>query len=72
MYTSPYKTNIVGGGEITSRELSTKTKHGPTPDRLKIKGLWDKAVGKALKKKHPDEGWPDRHGHKKRQRDEEA
>lgn len=35
-----------------------KAKRGPTAERLKIKGDWEKAVGKALKKERPKEGWP--------------
>lgn len=33
-------------------------KRGPKPDTLKIEGAWQTAVGKALKKKRPKEGWP--------------
>jgi hypothetical protein len=35
-----------------------KVKRGPKPDTLKIEGSWQKAVGKALKKKRPENGWP--------------
>jgi hypothetical protein len=35
-----------------------KTSRGPTPERVKIKGDWETAVGKALKKERPKEGWP--------------
>lgn len=31
---------------------------GPEPDRVKIPGDWEKAVGDALKKKRPAGGWP--------------
>lgn len=31
---------------------------GPEPERVKIEGDWIKAVGKALKKERPKEGWP--------------
>ena len=31
---------------------------GPEPDMLKIEGDWQDAVGKALNKKRPQEGWP--------------
>lgn len=34
-------------------------KVGPEPETIKIKGDWEKAVGKALKKKRPKGGWPD-------------
>lgn len=32
---------------------------GPEAQRLKIPGDWEKAVGKALKKQPPKEGWPE-------------
>ena len=31
---------------------------GPKPDTLKIKGSWKDAVKRSLKKKKPEEGWP--------------
>jgi len=34
-------------------------KPGPVPDRVKIESDWESAMGKALKKKRPDEGWPE-------------
>jgi hypothetical protein len=33
-------------------------KRGPKGERVKIKGDWETAVGKALKKERPKEGWP--------------
>ena len=33
-------------------------KPGPDPERLKVEGDWEEAMGKALKKKKPAEGWP--------------
>jgi hypothetical protein len=33
-------------------------KRGPHEERLKIGGDWESAVGKALTKKRPKEGWP--------------
>lgn len=33
-------------------------KTGPKPDTVKIEGDWEDAVGKALEKKRPKEGWP--------------
>jgi len=33
-------------------------KRGPEPERVKISGDWQKAIGKALKKERPAEGWP--------------
>jgi nicotinate-nucleotide pyrophosphorylase len=35
-----------------------KDKRGPKENHLKIKGNWQKAVNKALKKKRPKRGWP--------------
>lgn len=35
-----------------------KKKRGPKPDTIKIEGNWQTAVGKALKKKRPEKGWP--------------
>lgn len=36
-----------------------KSKSGPEPERVKLKQPWQKAVGDALKKERPAEGWPD-------------
>ncbi len=36
----------------------TKKKAGPKPDRVKIDKGWEDAIGDALKKKRPAEGWP--------------
>lgn len=36
----------------------SKQRRGPKPDTVKIMGNWQDAVGKALKKKRPAEGWP--------------
>lgn len=33
-------------------------KTGPEPERVKLADDWTKAVGKALKKERPKEGWP--------------
>jgi hypothetical protein len=35
-----------------------KEKRGPKADTVKIEGSWEAAVGKALAKKRPKEGWP--------------
>ncbi len=40
-----------------TKKKARKSK-GPTPERVKIKGAWETAVGKALKKERPKEGWP--------------
>jgi len=34
------------------------SKPGPKPETLKIKGNWQDAVRKSLKKRKPPEGWP--------------
>jgi hypothetical protein len=31
---------------------------GPKPEVLKIEGNWKDAIKKALRKKHPEAGWP--------------
>ena len=36
-----------------------KKKRGPKPDKLKINGDWEKALQKAVKKKKPEDGWPE-------------
>lgn len=33
-------------------------KPGPKPDRLVIDKLWEEAVGEALPKERPKDGWP--------------
>jgi hypothetical protein len=33
---------------------------GSKPERLKLKGEWQKFVGKALERKRPAKGWPKR------------
>lgn len=36
-----------------------KVSPGPKPDQLVIGGDWRDAMGKAIKKKRPKEGWPE-------------
>ncbi|HEY2347031.1 MAG TPA: hypothetical protein VGH80_14325 [Xanthomonadaceae bacterium] len=36
-----------------------KTKTGPPPQTVKIDKQWEDAIGDALKKKRPVEGWPE-------------
>lgn len=36
------------------KEKLPRGKTGPEPERLKIEGNWEKAVGKALKAKKPE------------------
>ncbi len=35
-----------------------KKRPGPDPERVKIEGDWEEAVGEALKKPRPEDGWP--------------
>ncbi len=35
-----------------------KKKTGPKPDNIKIEGGWKAAMGKAIKKERPKDGWP--------------
>lgn len=43
---------------MTSRR-GAKGRTGPEPERVKIVGNWRDAVGKALQKPLPKDGWPD-------------
>ena len=36
------------------------SKRGPKPDHLVVEGDWESAIGKALGKKRPATGWPER------------
>jgi hypothetical protein len=47
---------------MTEPKKAKSKKRGPIPERLKIKGDWETAVAKALKKERPKEGWPDDKG----------
>jgi hypothetical protein len=40
------------------RASRARAKSGPKPAMLKIKGNWQAAMKKSLKKKKPLEGWP--------------
>jgi hypothetical protein len=35
-------------------------KPGPEEDRLKLDGDWEESISEAMKKKRPEEGWPNR------------
>jgi hypothetical protein len=35
-----------------------KKRTGPKPERVKIEGDWESAVGNALALKRPKDGWP--------------
>lgn len=37
---------------------SNPKKPGPPPEHVQFDGDWESAVGKALKKKRPPQGWP--------------
>lgn len=39
--------------------MQKEPKRGPNPDTVKIDMDWEKAVGKALKKERPKDGWPE-------------
>jgi len=41
--------------KVGTRKAATP---GPKPERLKIKGDWEKAVTRSFKKKRPPGGWP--------------
>ena len=43
---------------MTSKKPENK-KAGPEPERVKIDKPWAKAVGDALKKARPEQGWPE-------------
>ena len=40
--------------------MSGKDKPGATSDRLEVGGGWGQAIKRALSKKRPSEGWPER------------
>lgn len=42
-----------------SQKTPAPNKRGPKPDILKIEEDWEDAIDKALRKKRPEEGWPD-------------
>ena len=40
---------------------SPEVSHGPEPETVFIEGMdWEAALGKALSKRRPETGWPDR------------
>lgn len=39
-------------------DTEKKRKTGPDPERVKIDDDWESAIGKALRKERPKEGWP--------------
>jgi hypothetical protein len=55
--------------ESRRRQTTRNDSHprpGPEPETIKIAGDWEGAVGQALKKKRPPEGWPKPEKPKKR------
>jgi len=45
---------------MKNKDMSkNKSQTGPKPDNLKIEGNWQDAIGKAVKKEKPKEGWPE-------------
>lgn len=49
--------------------VKRQRKPGPAPDVLVIEGEpWGKAIKKAMDKKRPTEGWPDRQTKKRKSR----
>jgi hypothetical protein len=51
----------VGWYSEYAKDMARKRKNtpGPKPDHLKLEGDWEEAVAKAVRKKKPEEGWPD-------------
>jgi len=45
-----------------------KDKSGPKPERVKIDMNWEDAVGEAMKKPRPKDGWPDPEKDKKKKK----
>ena len=39
--------------------MKKEQKKGPDPDRLVLDDNWQNAMGKAIKKERPKEGWPE-------------
>ena len=52
--------NVKSNGErnAMTSESKTRSKTGPKPERLKLKGDWEGLIGKALAKPRPAKGWP--------------
>jgi len=45
---------------VPQKAKEKQKRAGPEPERVQIEGDWKKAVGKALKKKRPKDGWPEK------------
>jgi hypothetical protein len=43
---------------MTQPDKKQRKKTGPSAERVKIKGDWEKAIATALKKGRPKQGWP--------------
>lgn len=46
--------------------MKSKKQRGPKPETVKLEGDWQGAMGNALKKKRPKQGWPKELGKKKK------
>ena len=44
--------------ELSMAKRSRKSKPGPPPKHLALEDTWEEAVGKAVRKKRPKDGWP--------------
>lgn len=53
-----FVTHATGYGTMTDKTEKRK-QTGPQAKRVKVNKPWQKAVGDALKKERPAEGWPD-------------
>ena len=49
--------------------MTEKKSVGPKPDHVKIDMDWENAIGKALKKKRPEDGWPEPEKKKKKSKE---
>lgn len=45
-----------------AKSKKKRSKPGPQPEQVKVRGNWERAVKKALKKKRPPDGWPKESG----------
>jgi hypothetical protein len=43
---------------IRKRPAKRKRKPGPPPERVKIEGNWENAIGHAISRPRPKSGWP--------------
>jgi hypothetical protein len=45
---------------MSKNQKKVSQKRGPKSDRLIVDGNWQEAIKKAIKRKKPAEGWPDK------------